>query len=163
MGTKGNYKIALLIDSPNIVRREYEFGLGDIVEAVEEYGDIILRKIYFTVSVRNEKPKLVEAAAKLGFECILGTPHDVDVSLGVDAGGIITAMDYIDYIDLIALATSDTDFLPVINKTKNHGKETLVLYAENCIHLQRASTYSVDMKEYVKNKKSKLQEVKTGV
>jgi uncharacterized protein (TIGR00288 family) len=51
---------------------------------------------------------------------------DTDVYMAVEAMELI----YNPNIDIIALMTRDADFLPIINKAKENGKETLVIGAE---------------------------------
>lgn len=150
MKEMGKYSVALFVDSPNMMRREYEFGLRELVEVTKEYGKIFLKKIYFTHTVRDERPKLVEAAVMNGFEPIFSGLGDVDTRLVCDAKGVL---DKRDDIDLIAMATSDSDVLPIIYAANDMGKNTLVLFGESCPALQNASRYSRDMKKYMERKR----------
>ena len=66
------------------------------------------------------------AVANLGFEPIV-TIVDADIPMTVAAVDII----YNDSIDAIALMTRDAGFQHVLNKAKEHGKETYVIAVNN--------------------------------
>jgi len=51
---------------------------------------------------------------------------DVDVALAVAAMEAILTRD----VDIVALATRDADFLPIIQRAKEYGKKVIVLGAE---------------------------------
>jgi uncharacterized protein (TIGR00288 family) len=69
--------------------------------------------------------KLIEAIVNQGFTPIV-VAGDTDVYMAVEAMELI----YNPNIDVIALMTRDADFLPIINKAKENGKETIVIGAE---------------------------------
>jgi uncharacterized protein (TIGR00288 family) len=69
--------------------------------------------------------KLIEAIVNQGFTPIV-VAGDTDVYMAVEAMELI----YNPNIDIIALMTRDADFLPIINKAKENGKETIVIGAE---------------------------------
>ncbi|NYZ60573.1 NYN domain-containing protein [Candidatus Micrarchaeota archaeon] len=60
-----------------------------------------------------------------GFEPKI-TTGDVDVTMAVEATEQIVNPE----IDVIALMTRDTDFIPALTKAKEHGKKTLVVGIE---------------------------------
>ena len=63
--------------------------------------------------------------------------------MGVEAMEII----YNDNINTVAIATRDADFVPILAKAKEHGKETIVIGAEPgfSIALQNTSDFVIKM------------------
>ena len=115
-------KIALLIDGPNILRKEFGIHLEDIVEALEQLGNIRVAKVILN---QYAPQGLIEAIANQGFEPIV-VPGEVGVKLAVEAMREI----YNPNIDIIAIATRNAEFLPIILKAKEKGKETVVIGVE---------------------------------
>jgi len=105
-------KLAFFVDGPNMIRKEFNLDLKDLRKRVGKYGRIIIGKVFLN---QFASEKLIEAVANEGFETIiaLGDPEqktDVDVSIAVHAMEAI----YDPEIQVIALATRDADFLPLI-------------------------------------------------
>jgi uncharacterized protein (TIGR00288 family) len=119
---KDSKKIALLVDGPNMLRKEFQINLEEIRELLHDFGDIKVGKVFLN---QYASEKLVEAVENQGFEPII-TSGDVDVRLAVEAMELI----YNDSIDVIALVTRDADFKPILNKAMEMGKETIVFGAE---------------------------------
>ncbi|WP_048150053.1 TIGR00288 family NYN domain-containing protein [Palaeococcus ferrophilus] len=115
-------KIALLIDGPNILRKEFGVKLEDIVEALEKIGNIRVAKVVLN---QYAPQGLIEAVANQGFEPII-VPGETGVKLVVEAMREI----YNPHIDVIAIATRNAEFLPLITKAKEKGKETVVIGVE---------------------------------
>ena len=132
-------RIGLLVDGPNILRNEFAIYLEDIRKILDDLGDIRVAKVFLN---QFASQRLIEAISNQVFEVIVVT-GDTDVRLGVDAMDII----YSDTVSAIALATRDADFLPVITKAKEHGKETIVIGADPgfSIALQNAADYVIKM------------------
>jgi len=119
---KRGKRIALLIDGPNILRKEFGIKLEDIVEALEEFGDIRVAKVILN---QYAPQGLIEAVSNQGFEAVV-VSGETGVKLAVEAMREI----YNPNIDVIALATRNAEFLPVILKAKEKGKETIVIGVE---------------------------------
>lgn len=121
--------VAVFVDGPNVVRKQFDLDFDDLREQVEDLGDIKVGKVFLN---QYASDKLIEAIVSQGFEADLGLggekdkESDVDVYMAVNA--MESAMD--DNIDVIVLVTRDTDFLPVIQKAKEHGKDTVVMGME---------------------------------
>ena len=115
-------KVGLLIDGPNMLRKEFNINLREIREILSEYGDIKIAKVFLN---QYATEKLVEAIENQGFEPIV-TSGDVDVRLAVEAMELI----YNESIDAIALVTRDADFKAVLMKAMELGKETIIIGAE---------------------------------
>ncbi|EHP83648.1 TIGR00288 family NYN domain-containing protein [Methanotorris formicicus] len=119
---KGSNKIALLIDGPNMLRKEFNIDLDKIREALEEFGTIVIGRVYLN---QYASDKLIEAIVNQGFEPRISA-GDVDVEMAVDGTELI----FNGNIDTIAYMTRDADFLPAIRKAKERGKKIIVIGAE---------------------------------
>ena len=118
--------VAIFVDGPNVVRKEFDLDLDELREKTGEFGNIKIGKVFLN---QYASDKLIEAIISQGFEAELGLggekakESDVDVYMAVNAVEAV----FNDDIDVIVLVTRDTDFLPVIQKAKEHGKETVVM------------------------------------
>lgn len=115
-------KVGVLVDGPNMLRKEFNINLSEIRDILEEYGDIKVAKVFLN---QYAGEKLVEAIENQGFEPII-TSGDVDVRMAVEAMEMI----YNDSLDAIALVTRDADFKAVLKKAMEMGKETIIIGAE---------------------------------
>ncbi|HDD36152.1 MAG: TIGR00288 family NYN domain-containing protein [Archaeoglobaceae archaeon] len=115
-------KVGVLVDGPNMLRKEFNINLSEIREILEEYGDIKVAKVFLN---QYAGEKLVEAIENQGFEPII-TSGDVDVRMAVEAMEMI----YNESLDAIALVTRDADFKAVLKKAMEMGKETIIIGAE---------------------------------
>ncbi len=115
-------KVGVLVDGPNMLRKEFNINLREIRDILSEYGDIKIAKVFLN---QYATEKLVEAIENQGFEPIV-TSGDVDVRMAVEAMELI----YNDSIDAIALVTRDADFKAVLMKAMEMGKETIIIGAE---------------------------------
>ena len=136
---KRGKRIALLIDGPNILRKEFGIKLEDIVEALERIGDIRVAKVVLN---QYAPQGLIEAVSNQGFEAIV-VSGETGVKLAVEAMREI----YNPNIDVIALATRNAEFLPVILKAKEKGKETAVIGVEPGFSaaLKHAADYTITL------------------
>jgi len=121
-------QVAFFVDGPNMIRKEFNIDLKDLRKRVEKYGRIVIGKVFLN---QFASEKLIEAVANEGFEAIiaLGDPElktDVDVSIAVHAMEAI----YEPEIEIIAIATRDADFLPLIQKIKRMGKIAVLIAVE---------------------------------
>ncbi len=119
---RGHHKIALLIDGPNMLRKEFNINLDKIREVLKEYGDIVIGRVYLN---QYASDKLIEAVINQGFEPRISA-GDVDVEMAVDA----TELVFNPNIDTIVYVTRDADFLPAIRKAKEKGKKIIIIGAE---------------------------------
>ncbi len=114
--------IALLIDGPNVIRKDVRLDLVQVRKAVEKHGTIKVSKIFLD---QYASDKLIEAMTNQGYEPII-TTGDVDVTMAVEA----MVQVYNPHVQAIALMTRDIDFRPVLVKAKELGKETIVIGSE---------------------------------
>jgi uncharacterized protein (TIGR00288 family) len=122
MGEPNVKSVALLIDGPNMLRKEFNFDLDVVQEILEDYGKIKVGKVFLN---QYASDKLIEAIVNQGLSPII-VAGDIDVQMAVEAFEAIHNPN----IDVVALMTRNTDFLPLINIAKENGKETLVIGAE---------------------------------
>ena len=116
IGRRNN--IAVFVDGPNILRKEFNIDLGKIRRYLLLEGDVKIAKVFLDQYATD---KLIEAVVNLGFESII-TVGDVDVTMAVEATDCI----YNKEIDTIVFVTRDSDYLPAILKAKRKGKKTMV-------------------------------------
>jgi uncharacterized protein (TIGR00288 family) len=114
--------IGILIDGPNVLRKEFNISFEDIKKKVQKHGQIKISKVFLD---QYATEKLIEAVSNQGFEPIV-TSTDVDVAMAAEAMELV----FNPAIDVIALMTRDADFQPVLVKAKARGKETLVVGVE---------------------------------
>ncbi|ADG13473.1 TIGR00288 family NYN domain-containing protein [Methanocaldococcus infernus] len=146
---KGGHKIALLIDGPNMLRKEFNIDLDKIREILSEFGDIVIGRVYLN---QYASEKLIEAVINQGFEPKISA-GDVDVEMAVDA----TELVFNPNIDTIAYVTRDADFLPAIRKAKEKGKKIIVIGAEPGFSkaLQKIADYVIKINEEFKFEEKK--------
>ena len=122
-------RVALFVDGPNMLRKEFMIDLRELRKKAAKYGRVVIAKVFLN---QFAPEKLIEAVINEGFETIMvladreEESQDVDVSMAVSAVETILTKD----VDVIALATRDTDFLPVVQKAKEYGKKVVVIGAE---------------------------------
>ena len=131
--------IGLIVDGPNILRKEFGIKLEDIVEALERIGKIRVAKVVLN---QYAPQGLIEAVVNQGLEPVI-VAGDTDVRIAIEAMELIYNSD----VDVIALATRDADFLPIILEAKRKGKETIVIGVEPgfSVALQNAADYVIKM------------------
>lgn len=121
--------VALFVDGPNMLRKEFMVDLRELRKRAEKYGRVIIAKVFLN---QFAPEKLIEAIINEGFESVMvlaeheESGSDVDVTLAVHAMETLLTKD----VDVIALATRDADFLPVVLKGREYGKKVIVLGAE---------------------------------
>ena len=123
-----NPNVAVYVDGPNVVRKEFDLYLDNLRETVEEFGSLKTAKVFLN---QHASSKLIEAIASQGFEASQGIGEkakesDVDVYMAVNAMESV----FNDEIDTLVLVTRDMDFLPVIQKAKEHGMKTVTVGME---------------------------------
>lgn len=118
----GQKNIGLLVDGPNMLRKEFNLDLESIKELISEHGKMRVGKVLLN---QYASDKLIEAIVNQGFTPIV-VAGDTDVHLAMEAMELI----YNPNIDILAIMTRNADFLPLLNKTKENGKETIVIGAE---------------------------------
>ena len=127
--SKSEDNVAVFVDGPNVVRKEFDLDFDELREEVSEFGKIKISKVFLN---QYASPKLIEAIMSQGFEADQGLGGEKDKESDVDVYMASEAMESIfdDNIDTVILVTRDTDFLPIIQKAKKHGKDTVIMGME---------------------------------
>ncbi|MEA1993798.1 MAG: TIGR00288 family NYN domain-containing protein [Euryarchaeota archaeon] len=136
---KDGKRIGLLIDGPNILRKEFGIDMENVSHILSDIGDIRIAKVILN---QYASQGLIEAISNQGFEVVV-VAGDTDVMMGLISMEVI----YNETIDALALATRDADFLPIVNKAKEHGKETIIVGMDPgfSVALQNAADYVIKM------------------
>lgn len=116
-------RIALFVDGPNMLRKEFDLDLGKVKSQVETHGSIKIGTVFLNQFAPD---KLIEAVVNHGMQPKIVTSDDVDAPMAVEAMEAIFNQN----IDTIALMTRDSDFQSVIMKAKKYGKETIIIGSE---------------------------------
>jgi len=115
-------QLAIIVDGPNILRKELGIDLEEIRGMAEEEGRA---RIAIVVLDRKAPEKLVEAVVNAGFKAIISTGK-------VEVDFTIAAMDAIhsDKVDSLVLVARSAAYLPIVHRAKEEGKEVIVIGAE---------------------------------
>ena len=143
---KERRKVALFVDGPNMLRKEFMVDLRELKRGLRKFGRITIAKVFLN---QFAPEKLIEAVINEGFESIMVLAEkeeestDVDVSMAVSAVETALTKD----VDIVAIATRDADFLPVIQTAKRYGKEVIVIGADPgfSASLRNAADYVVKL------------------
>ena len=121
--------VAVFVDGPNVIRKEFDLDLDSLRERIEELGSIKIGKVFLN---QYASDKLIEAIVSQGFEADLGLGGEKEKESDVDVYMAANAMEAVhnENIDTIVVVTRDADFLPVLQKAKEHGKETVLIGME---------------------------------
>jgi uncharacterized protein (TIGR00288 family) len=112
-------RVGLYVDGPNVLRSEFDVDLDDVRAVADEYGRAVVTRLYVD---EHATPGLIQAAEAHGYEVIV-TSGDVDVKLAVDATDAAVQ----DRFDVLAVASRDMDFKPLLEAASRHGLRTLAI------------------------------------
>lgn len=136
--------VAIFIDGPNMIRKEFNIDLKEVRERAKKYGRVIYGKAFLN---QFASEKLIEAVSSQGFEPLIALGVEKDQDIDVYMAAEVMEAAYDKGIDVIVVVTRDTDFLPVIQKAKKRGKETVVMGSEPgfSIALRNAADHVEDL------------------
>jgi uncharacterized protein (TIGR00288 family) len=112
-------RVGLFVDGPNVFRSEFDVDLDDVRAAAERYGRLCVTRLYLD---EHATPSLIQAAEARGY-AVVTTSGDVDVRMAVDA----TASVVDDEVDVLVVASRDTDFKPVVEQAAERGVTTIAV------------------------------------
>jgi uncharacterized protein (TIGR00288 family) len=112
-------KLGLLIDGSNLLVENIKEDLEKIDETIATIGDLRIAKVILDQQLPDT---YIDKILKKGYLPIV-VPGDIDVYMSIEAMDLI----YSEELQMVAFWTSDINFLPIIIKAKELGKETVVL------------------------------------
>ncbi|PSP85058.1 NYN domain-containing protein [Halobacteriales archaeon QS_1_68_17] len=115
----GADRVGLFVDGPNVLRSEFDVDLDDVRAAAADQGTLAAARLYLD---EHATPGLIQAAEARGFDVVV-TSGDVDVKLAVEATELLVDGD----IDVLVIASRDTDFKPVVEAAARRGMETVAI------------------------------------
>jgi len=118
-GDDGAARVGLFVDGPNVLREEFDVDLDEVRTVAESYGPLAVTRLYLD---EQASPGLIQAGEARGFE-VVTTSGDVDVRLAVDATEAVAS----DRIDVVVVASRDTDFKPVLELAARNAVRTVAL------------------------------------
>ena len=124
---KSQENIALYIDGPNLLRKEFNMDIEKLRRKLEKYGRLIVAKVFLN---QFASEKLIEAVASQGFEPIIemgGEKNEQKSDVDATMGASVMEGVFNPNVDIIAIATRDADFMPVALKAKEYGKKVIVI------------------------------------
>jgi uncharacterized protein (TIGR00288 family) len=116
---RGEPRVALFVDGPNVLREEFDVEFSELRAVAGRAGRLATTRLYLD---EHATPGLVQAAEAGGFEVVV-TSGDVDVRLAIDATDRALSGD----VEVIAVASRDTDFKPVLELAGREGLRTLAI------------------------------------
>jgi len=119
LGADRRERVALLVDGPNVLRSEFDVDLDDVRAAATADGSLTVARLYLD---EHATPGLIQAAEAHGFEVVV-TSGDVDVRLAIDG----TALVHDAGLDVLAVASRDTDFKPLVEAAAREGVRTIAI------------------------------------
>ena len=118
-GTSGPPRVGLFVDGPNVLREEFDVDLDEVRAVAESYGALAVTRLYLD---EQASPGLIQAGEARGYE-VVTTSGDVDVRLAVDATEGVAS----DRLDVLVVASRDTDFKPALEVAARRGVRTVAL------------------------------------
>lgn len=112
-------KLGMLIDGSNLLVDNIKEDLEKIDETIASIGDLRIAKVILD----QQMPDIyIDRLMAAGYLPIV-VSGDTDVYMSIEAMELI----YSDELEIVAFWTSDINFLPIIIKAKELGKEIVVL------------------------------------
>ena len=107
-GIKRGKNIALFVDGPNIIRKEFNVNLDELRRVLEKHGRLMIGKVFLN---QYASEKLVEAIANQGFEPAIFLAGEADSDVDV----------------ALAVSVVKAAYLPAIQVAKEQGKKVVVI------------------------------------
>lgn len=112
-------KVALFVDGPNILRKDFNIRLEDLLELASKYGKVSIAKVYLNP---HAPKKLTEAISNSGLTPEIVT-SDIHIKMAVDAISLILK----GKIDILTIASRHARCVPILRRAKEFGIETVVI------------------------------------
>ncbi len=112
-------RVALLIDGPNVLRREFDIRLDDLKSQIEEFGKIGVAKVYLN---ERASTKLLEAISNSGFTPVV-TTTDVHLHMAMESMDLVLG----DATKLLVIFSRHARTAPILRRAREHGLETIAI------------------------------------
>jgi len=112
-------RVALLIDGPNVLRREFDVRLDDLKNQIKALGKIGAAKVYLNERASN---KLLEAISNSGFTPVV-TTTDVHLQMSIEAMDLVLG----DATKLLVIFSRHARTAPILRRARELGLETLAI------------------------------------
>jgi len=152
-------RVALLIDGPNVLRREFDVRLDELKRVIQDLGKVGVAKVYLN---ERASDKLLEAIANSGFTpCV--TTADVHILMAIDAMDLILG----DTTRMLAIFSRHARTAPILRHAREYGLETLAIgfepgfsiavqnAADHVLRVDRPLTEQIDALKRRKKKEKK--------
>ncbi len=112
-------RVALLIDGPNVLRREFDVRLDDLKNQIEGLGKIGVAKVYLN---ERASTKLLEAISNSGFTPVV-TSTDVHLHMAMESMDLVLG----DATKLLVVFSRHARTAPILRRAREHGLETIAI------------------------------------
>ncbi|MFW6384407.1 MAG: NYN domain-containing protein [Halodesulfurarchaeum sp.] len=112
-------RVGLFVDGPNTMREEFDVDLDDLRTTSAQYGTLAVTRLYLDEKAPGP---LIQAGEAHGFD-VRVTSGDVDVKLAVDATAAVNDA----ALDVLAVASRDVDFKPLLEVARAAGIDTVAI------------------------------------
>lgn len=112
-------KVALLVDGPNMLRKDFNIKLEDLLGIASKYGKVQVAKVYLN---QYAPAKLAEAVSNSGFTPDI-VAHDIHVAMAIDSIYLLRKVN----IDILVIASRHARCVPILRKAREEGLETVVI------------------------------------
>ena len=132
------FRVGLYVDMPNlyaIMRNKGSIpNLEELIVVSQSLGDLIFAKCYTTIHTDYHKHSII-GLERMGYTVIprfvpntdYGIKKDIDTFLAVDAVRDLL----INKLDILIIASNDSDFLPVMKLTREVGKVSIAMVSSH--------------------------------
>ncbi|MFW9831290.1 MAG: NYN domain-containing protein [Candidatus Thorarchaeota archaeon] len=143
-------RVALLIDGPNVLRREFDVRLDDLKNEIEELGKIGVAKVYLN---ERASPKLLEAISNSGFTPVVSTT-DIHIHMTVDSMDLVLG----DATKLLVIFSRHARVASILRKAREHGVETVAIGFEPgfSVAVQNAADHVLRLDKPLENQLLKI-------
>ena len=131
---KRKRRVALLVDGPNILRKEFNVKLEDIWDIAKEHGKVEVARVYLN---QYAPTKLLEAISNSGFSPKIVT-SDIHVNIAIEAMNLINENNH----SLILIASRHARTAPILRYLREKGVDVIAIGFEPgfSIAVQKAAT-----------------------
>ncbi|RLI64178.1 MAG: NYN domain-containing protein [Candidatus Asgardarchaeum californiense] len=142
-------KVALLVDGPNMLRKDFNIKLEDLLTIASKYGKVQVAKVYLN---QYAPAKLAEAVSNSGFTPEI-VAHDIHVAMAIDSVVLMKKIN----IEVLVVASRHARCVPILRKARESGIETVVIGFNPgfSVALRNTADYSEEIRVTANNHENK--------